>query len=147
MMETNPCDILIVEDNPTDAELTLRALAHLNVANRVTVVEGGEEALDYLLGRGRHTNRPNGLTPRVVLLDLKLPKVSGLEVLAQIRGDDHTRHLPVVVVTSSREDPDVREAYRLGANSYVVKPVEFEAFAEAMSQVGMYWLLINEPPR
>ena len=146
-MNGKACDILIVEDNPTDAELTLRALGRISLANRVTVVEDGEEALEYLFGTGRHTDRPDAGTPRVVLLDLKLPKLSGLEALARIRGDERTRQLPVVVVTSSRQDPDIREAYRLGANSYVVKPVEFDAFVEAMAQVGMYWMLINEPPR
>jgi CheY-like chemotaxis protein len=146
-METRPCDILVVEDNPTDAELMVRALRRAGLANPVTVVEDGEEALDYLFGRGRHVARPNGGTPRVVLLDLKLPKVSGLEVLEQIRADERLRPIPVVVVTSSREEPDIKRAYALGVNSYVVKPVEFEAFAEAMTQVGLYWLLVNQPPR
>ncbi|HNX49099.1 MAG TPA: response regulator [Thermoanaerobaculaceae bacterium] len=145
-MQARPCDILIVEDNPTDAELMVRALRHANLANPVTVVEDGAEALDYLFGRGRHVGRPNGLTPRVILLDLKLPKVSGLEVLESIRADEHLRHIPVVVVTSSREEPDIQQAYALGVNSYVVKPVEFESFAEAMAHVGLYWLLINQPP-
>jgi two-component system response regulator len=146
-MNLNPCDILVVEDNPTDAELTLRALARINVANRVTVVEDGEEALEYLFGTGRHSGRPDGGTPRVVLLDLKLPKFSGLEVLERMRKDDRTRLTPVVVVSSSREDPDIREAYRLGVNSYVVKPVEFDSFVEAVAKVGMYWVAINEFPR
>jgi len=145
-MSAQPCDILIVEDNPTDAELMVRALRRAKLANPVTVVEDGEEALDYLYGRGRHMGRPNGGTPRVVLLDLKLPKLSGLEVLERVRADERTRRLPVVVVTSSREEPDIQRAYALGVNSYVVKPVEFERFAEAMSQVGLYWLLVNEPP-
>lgn len=147
MSEARPCDILIVEDNPTDAELMLRSLRRANLANPITVVEDGAEALDYLFGRGRHVGRPNGTAPRVVLLDLKLPKVSGLEVLAKIRADEQLRKLPVVVVTSSREAPDIQKAYELGANSYVVKPVEFEAFAEAVTRLGLYWLLVNQPPR
>jgi two-component system, response regulator len=146
MIEPRPCDILIVEDNPTDAELITRALRRANLANAITVVEDGVEALDYLLGVGTHADRPNHGTPRVVLLDLKLPKLSGLEVLRRIRADERLRRIPVVVVTSSREEPDVAEAYRLGVNSYVVKPVEFESFAEAMTQVGLYWLLVNVPP-
>ena len=145
-MNSIPCDILVVEDNPADAELMLRALRRANVANPVTVVEDGAEALDYLFGTGAHVGRPNGRTPRVVLLDLKLPKLSGLEVLERIRADERTARVPVVVVTSSREEPDVARSYELGANSYVVKPVEFEAFADAMVQVGMYWVLLNEPP-
>ena len=146
-MNSIPCDILVVEDNPADAELMLRALRRANVANPVTVVEDGAEAMDYLFGTGSHTARPNGRTPRVVLLDLKLPKLTGLEVLERIRADERTRRVPVVVVTSSREEPDIEKAYALGVNSYVVKPVEFEAFAEAMVQVGMYWVLLNEPPQ
>lgn len=145
-MATMECDILIVEDNPTDAELMVRVLRRAKVANAITVVEDGAEALDYLLGTGAHSDRPNHGTPRAVLLDLKLPKLSGLEVLRHIRSDDRLRHLPVVVVTSSSEEPDIAEAYRLGVNSYVVKPVEFERFAEAMTHVGLYWMLVNVPP-
>lgn len=145
-MDAKPCDILIVEDNATDVELTLRALRRAGLANPVHVVEDGPEALEYLFGTGKHAARPDGSTPRVVLLDLKLPKLSGLDVLRRIRGDERTRHLPVVVVTSSREEPDVKEAYRLGVNSYIVKPVEFEKFVEAMTQVGLYWVLLNQPP-
>ncbi|HVN77039.1 MAG TPA: response regulator [Thermoanaerobaculaceae bacterium] len=146
-MNADPCDILVVEDNPTDAELTLRALRRANLANPVTVVEDGEEALDYLFGMGKHSTRPDGGTPRVVLLDLKLPKLSGLDVLRRIRADGRLRGVPVVVVTSSREEPDVKEAYRLGVNSYIVKPVEFEHFVDAMAKVGLYWVLLNQPPR
>lgn len=131
-------DIVLVEDSPEDVELTLRALRRSRVANPVHVLEDGAEALAYLLDPGR-------ARPRLILLDMKLPKVSGIEVLARIKGDDRLRTVPVVVLTSSREAPDVQEAYRLGANSYIVKPVEFEAFAEAVAQVGLYWLLLNEP--
>jgi two-component system response regulator len=146
-MNANPTEILIVEDNPTDAELTQRALRRANLINPVTVVEDGEEALEYLFGTGRHARRPNGAAPRVVLLDLKLPKLSGLEVLQRIREDQRLRHTPVVIITSSREEPDVKKAYALGVNSYIVKPVEFEPFVDAMTQVGLYWVLLNEPPQ
>jgi CheY-like chemotaxis protein len=131
-------DILLVEDNPEDVELTLRALRHAKLANPVQVVSDGAEALDYLLDASR-------ARPRLVLLDLKLPKVSGLEVLARIKGDKWLRSQPIVILTSSRETPDVQEAYRLGANSYIVKPVQFEAFVAAVAEVGLYWLLLNEP--
>jgi len=146
-MNEKLCDILVVEDNPTDAELTLRALRRAKLANPITVVEDGAEALEYLFGVGKHAGRPSEGTPRVVLLDLKLPKLSGLEVLRRIRGDERTSQVPVVIVTSSREEPDVKEAYRLGVNSYIVKPVEFEKFVDAMTRVGLYWVLLNEPPR
>ncbi|HEY7654285.1 MAG TPA: response regulator [Methylomirabilota bacterium] len=147
MTLTGEVDILLVEDNPDDRELTLRALRKARVANTVQVAEDGEKALEYLFGTGAHAGRDASHAPKVVLLDLKLPKVSGLEVLRRLRADDRTREIPVVVLTSSREESDVIEAYRLGLNSYVVKPVEFEAFAEAVRQVGLYWLLLNEPPR
>lgn len=142
-----PVDILLVEDNPQDAELTLRALKQKNLANRLVVVEDGAEALDFVFCRGRFASRVPGNAPQVVLLDLKLPKVSGLEVLAALKQDERTRAIPVVIVTSSREDPDIKTAYALGANSYVVKPVDFNAFAEAVSTLGMYWLMVNQPPR
>ena len=140
-------DILLVEDNPQDAELTIRALKKHNLANRLFAVEDGAEALDFILCRGKYKDRNLSNPPKVVLLDLKLPKVDGLEVLRTLRQNDATRSIPVVIVTSSREDPDIKAAYALGANSYVVKPVEFDAFAEAVSSLGMYWLLVNEPPR
>jgi two-component system, response regulator len=139
-------DILLVEDNPEDAELTIRALRSQNLANRIVHVEDGAAALDYIFCHGVYSIRDIGETPNVVLLDLKLPKVSGLEVLRALKRDERTCSVPVVVVTSSREDPDIREAYFLGANSYVVKPVEFDAFSEAMSRIGLYWLLVNQPP-
>lgn len=139
-------EVLLVEDNPADVELTRRALARANLANPVFVVSDGAEALDFLFGQGAFEER--GLqNPRMVLLDLKLPRVNGLEVLSAVKADPRTRGLPVVVLTSSREAPDVAEAYRLGANSYIVKPVSFEAFVDAVSSVGLYWLLLNEPPR
>jgi len=147
MTETKAVDILLVEDNPEDVELTLRALKKAHVANPVEVIEDGAKALDYLFGTGAHAGRDANHTPKVILLDLKLPKLNGLEVLARVRADERTREVPVVVLTSSREDADVAAAYRLGANSYIVKPVEFEAFMHAVGEVGLYWLLLNEPPR
>ena len=135
-------DVLVVEDNPDDVELTLRALKRMHLTNPVRVARDGVEALEILLGDG--TTRPP--LPRVVLLDLKLPRVGGLEVLARLREEERTRTLPVVVLTSSREEPDVRKAYALGVNSYVVKPVEFEKFVDAVGKVGQYWLLLNLPP-
>jgi two-component system response regulator len=137
-------DILLVEDNPQDVELTIRALKKRNLANRVYVVEDGAEAIDFLFSRGKYGNRDGNQRPKVVLLDVKLPKLNGLEVLRVIKEDERTRGIPVVMVTSSREDPDIKTAYQLGANSYVVKPVDFDAFMEAMSNLGFYWLLINE---
>jgi two-component system, response regulator len=140
-------DILLVEDNPHDAELTIRALRKHNLANQLIAVEDGAEALDFIFCRGTYGQREFGNPPRVVLLDLKLPKVNGLEVLRALKQDEKTRAIPVVVVTSSREDPDIKTAYALGANSYVVKPVEFDAFAEAVANLGLYWLLVNQAPK
>jgi two-component system response regulator len=147
MDEANAVDILLVEDNPQDAELTVRALRKQNLANKLFTVEDGAEALDFLFCRGKYSTRATGHSPKVVLLDLKLPKVSGLEVLRVLKRDERTRSIPVVIVTSSREDPDIKAAYELGANSYVVKPVDFESFAEAVSRLGLYWLLVNQPPK
>ena len=147
MTDTEAVDILLVEDNPQDAELTTRALKKNNLANRLITVEDGAEALDFIFCRGKYATRNNGQSPKVVLLDLKLPKVSGLEVLRALKQDERTRSIPVVVVTSSREDPDIKTAYSLGANSYVVKPVDFDAFAESVSSLGLYWLLVNQPPK
>ena len=138
--------ILLVEDNPHDEELTLRALRKRNLADEIVVVRDGAEALDYLAATGGHAGRDPDDRPDVVLLDLKLPKVDGLEVLGRLRADERTRLLPVVVLTSSDEQCDVTESYREGANSYVRKPVEFERFSEAVATVGLYWLLLNEPP-
>jgi two-component system response regulator len=145
MTEINPVEILLVEDNPRDAELTIRALKKNNLANHLVHVEDGAEALDFLFGRGRYAGRSVDDTPRVILLDLKLPKVNGLEVLRRLKEDERTRLIPVVVVTSSTEDPDMKTAYALGANSYVVKPVQFDDFFEAMKHLGIYWLIVNHP--
>lgn len=145
MTERESVDILLVEDNAEDLELILRTLRRNHVANRIQVAEDGARALELLFGGAADGERP--VTPKVVFLDLKLPKVSGLEVLARIRADAELASLPVVVVSSSREDPDIRESYRLGANSYVVKPVGFEDFMGAISQLGFYWLILNQQSR
>lgn len=140
-------DILLVEDNPNDAELILRAIRRRNAATVSTVLEDGAAALDFIFARGAHAGRAGARPPKVILLDLKLPKVNGLEVLKAIKADSATRSIPVVIVTSSREDVDLATAYALGANSYVVKPVEAEAFVEAMGSLGFYWLVVNERPK
>jgi two-component system response regulator len=136
--------ILLVEDNPDDEALTLRALRRNNIRNSITVVRDGAEALDWLFSRGAYAERDASVQPQVILLDLKLPKVSGLEVLRAVRDDPRTKRLPVVLLTSSKEDQDVAAGYDLGANSYVRKPVDFGEFAEAVRQLGLYWLMLNE---
>jgi len=140
-------EILLVEDNPSDAELTIRALKKSNIVNRLVHLKDGEEALEYLFATGKFSDRNVSELPKVILLDLKMPKVGGLEVLKQIKSDSRTSMIPVVVLTSSNEDRDVVEGYKLGVNSYIVKPVEFENFAKTVSEIGMYWLLVNQPPR
>lgn len=137
--------ILLVEDSPDDVDLTLRALKKSNVLNEVVVVRDGAEALDYLFATGTYSGRDSTVMPEVVLLDLKLPKVDGLEVLRQIRADERTKLLPVVILTSSNEQRDVVESYKLGANSYIRKPVDFDQFIESVRQLGLYWLVLNEP--
>jgi len=139
--------ILLVEDNPDDEALTLRALRRNHIANEVVVAHDGVEALDYLWGTGRYEGRDARQQPQVVLLDLKLPKVDGLEVLKRMRSDERTRRVPVVVLTSSSEERDIVASYDFGANSYVRKPVDFEQFVDAVRQLGMYWLLLNEVPQ
>jgi two-component system, response regulator len=138
--------ILLVEDNADDEALTLRALKKNNIRNAVVVAHDGAEALDYLLGTGAYAGRDVSLLPQIVLLDLKLPKVDGLGVLRAIRGDARTRRVPVVILTSSKEERDLIEGYDLGTNSYIRKPVDFTAFIEAVRQLGLYWLVLNEPP-
>ena len=137
--------ILLAEDSAKDVELTLAALEEKHLANKVDVVRDGEEALDYLYRRGRFQSRPGG-NPAVVLLDIKMPKVDGLEVLRQIKSDEKLKTVPVVVLTSSREEQDMVESYRLGVNAYVVKPVDFNQFVNAVKEVGAFWAVINEPP-
>lgn len=139
-------EILIVEDNPHDLELTLRGLRSANLVNNIAIARDGVEALDYLFCRGEHAGRNRSRQPRLVLLDLKLPKVDGLEVLQQMRADPDTRTVPVVMMTSSEEQSDLVRSYDLGVNSYVVKPVQFDAFVKAVQQLGLYWLLLNHPP-
>jgi CheY-like chemotaxis protein len=146
MNENHAMDILVVEDNPQDLELTLRALRKAHVSNHIQVARDGSEALDYIFCTGAFVGRKIENGPKVVLLDLKLPKVDGLQVLKKIKGDERTKKIPVVVLTSSKEQQDIIESYRLGVNSYIVKPVEFEGFAEAVGKLGMYWLLLNQPP-
>ena len=139
-------NILLVEDNPDDVELTLRALQQYNVKNEVTVVRDGAEALEYLFATGAYADRDTGAMPAVVILDLKLPKVDGFEVLQRMRADERTKLVPVVILTSSKEERDMINGYKSGANSYVRKPVDFTQFVEAARQLGLYWLVINEPP-
>ena len=138
--------ILLVEDNPDDVELTLRSLRKNNIMNEVVVAGDGAEALDYLLGTGAHAGRDLSAMPAVILLDLKLPRIDGLEVLQRLRADERTKLLPVVILTSSKEEQDVINGYKLGANSYIRKPVDFTQFSEAVGQLGLYWLLLNESP-
>jgi two-component system, response regulator len=143
---TNAVDILIVEDTPGDLELALRALRKAKITNNIQVARDGEEALEFIFGEGAHAGRHLNDGPRLILLDLKLPKVDGLEVLKRVKNDERTKAIPVVVLTSSKEQKDVVESYQLGVNSYIVKPVDFEQFAAAVQELGMYWLLLNHPP-
>jgi two-component system response regulator len=143
----NAVEILIVEDTPQDLELALRALKKANLTNHIQVARDGAEALEFIFGEGEHLGRKLEDGPKVILLDLKLPKVDGLEVLKRIKSDPRTKMIPVVVLTSSKEQKDVVESYKLGVNSYIVKPVNFEGFAAAVQELGMYWLLLNQPPK
>jgi two-component system response regulator len=139
-------EILLVEDNMSDAELTIRALKKKNLANHLIHLKNGAEALEFIFAEGAYAGRDLKKTPKVILLDLKMPKVDGLEVLAKIRADERTKKIPVVVLTSSNEDPDIEACYQLGVNSYIVKPVQFEDFFKAVSDLGFYWLLLNKVP-
>lgn len=138
--------ILLIEDNDSDEKLTLRALQKSQILNEVVVARDGEEALEYLFGTGRYAGRDASVTPTVTLLDLNLPKIGGLDVLRRVRADDRTKRMPVVVLTSSGEDEDVIKSYDLGANAYVRKPVDFGQFADAVKSLGLFWVLLNEPP-
>jgi two-component system, response regulator len=139
-------DILLVEDNPTDAELTMRALKRKNLANKLVWVKNGEEALNFVHAQGQYQDRDPEDLPHLILLDLRMPKVDGLEVLKELKASEHTKRIPVVVLTSSQQDRDVVESYKLGVNSYVSKPVEFDEFIDAVSTLGLYWMLINKHP-
>ena len=146
MADQHSVEILLVEDNPDDVELTSHALKKSKLVNRIRVVRDGAEALDYLDGEGEFAGRNLRDVPLLILLDLKLPKVSGIEVLRRLRGEPRTHSLPVVVLTASREERDIAEAYSLGVNSYIVKPVDFDQFSKVAEQLGYYWLLLNQPP-
>lgn len=147
LQQLNEVEVLLVEDNPSDAELTMRALKKRNLANKLFHAKDGAEALDFLFAQGLFMHRRIENGPKVVLLDLKLPKVDGIEVLRRIKSDERTKKIPVVVMTSSREDKDLVTCYEFGVNGYVVKPVEFEDFSRAVTELGFYWLLLNETPR
>lgn len=145
-MENTEIEILLVEDNTNDAELTIRALHKKKIANSIIHLKDGVAALDFLFGTGQFKNRNINQKPKIILLDLKMPKVDGLEVLQKIKASELTKSIPVVVLTSSRENPDIEKAYAAGANSYIVKPVEFDGFSKVINELGFYWLLLNEPP-
>jgi CheY-like chemotaxis protein len=147
MTDPHAVELLLVEDNPQDLELTLRALRKANLANRIHVARDGTEALDFIFCEGAHASRRITDGPKMILLDLKLPKIDGLEVLKRVKGDARTKLIPVVVLTSSKEQSDVVESYQLGVNSYIVKPVNFERFTDAVRELGLYWLLLNQPPK
>ena len=144
-MTREDAEILLVEDNPRDVELTLHALRRENLCNRIQVVRDGEEALDFLLCRGAYSHRSFDAPPKLVVLDLKLPKIDGLEVLRHIKNDHRTRAIPVTILTSSKEDRDLVDSYKLGVNSYIQKPVDFDQFRDTVKQLGLYWLVVNQP--
>jgi two-component system, response regulator len=147
MADFEQVDILLVEDNATDAEMTMRALRRNNLANKLHWVKDGAEALDYMFRSGNYATRDRATAPKLIMLDIKMPKVDGIEVLRRLKADPTTRTVPVVVMTSSNEERDVLETYRLGANSYIVKPVEFESFLETVAKIGLYWMLTNRTPQ
>lgn len=140
-------DVLLVEDNPSDAELTIKALRKNKIINALLHLQDGEDALDYIFATGKYADRNMGDIPKIILLDLKMPKIDGLEVLTKIKSDQRTKIIPVVLLTSSKEEKDIVNSYKLGVNSYIVKPVEFDTFVKAVSDVGLYWLLVNQPPK
>ena len=146
-MESKAIDILLVEDNPFDAELTLRALKEIKILNHIQVLTDGEEAVNYLFGLGEYEGRDLSLNPKVIFLDLKLPKFDGLEVLKKVKSDARTKSVPIVIVTSSKEERDVVKSYKLGVNSYIVKPVDSNKFIESIKELGFYWLILNQPPK
>ncbi|MEX2403214.1 MAG: response regulator [Balneolales bacterium] len=146
MNKSNDIEILLIEDNKHDAELTLRALKKHQITNKLIHLKDGAEALDFIFAKGAYSGRGDMDKPKVILLDLKMPKVDGIEVLRRIKEDDRTKTIPVVILTSSKEDPDINRCYKLGANSYIVKPVDFDDFLKAVSDLGLYWTLLNQPP-
>lgn len=143
-MKNPEVEILLIEDNPHDAELTVRALKKYHIANSLVHLKDGAEALDFIFGKGTYEGRNIENRPKVILLDLKMPKVDGMEVLRRVKGDDATKKIPVVILTSSKEDPDINKCYELGVNSYIVKPVEFDNFLKAVSELGLYWKILNQ---
>lgn len=145
-MENSKIEILLIEDNQYEAELAIRSLRKNNIANNVVHIDDGQEALDYIFNRGKYEGKNSAQTPRLILLDLNLPKVGGLEILKQVKSDENTKMTPVVVLTSSKEERDIVDSYRLGVNSYIVKPVNFESFSKAMAELKIYWLLLNQWP-
>jgi len=145
-MNNSEIEILLIEDNLNDAELTIRALHKSKISNKLVHVKDGASAIDFLFGKGEYADRDSSIKPKVILLDLKMPKVDGLEVLRLIKENDLTKKIPVVVLTSSKENPDIELSYALGANSYIVKPVDFDGFMKAVSELGLYWLLFNQQP-
>ena len=147
-MNPDSVDILLVEDNPEDAELAIHQLKKHNMANQLVHVCDGEEALEFIFGEGKYAGQHENVnSPKLILLDIKMPKVNGMEVLERIKADKRTKNIPVVILTSSKEDPDIQECYKLGVNSYVVKPVDFEQFIKAVSDLGLYWMILNQPVR
>ena len=142
----NELEILLIEDNMSDAELAMRALKKKNLANQLIHLKDGAEALDFIFAKGEYADRDVANTPKMILLDLKMPKIDGIEVLRRIKDDERTRRIPVIVLTSSNEDPDIKRCYELGANSYIVKPVEFDGFLDSVTEVGFYWMLLNKQP-
>lgn len=147
MTTVEPVEVLLIEDNSQDAELELRALKKNNLVNSITLIENGADAVDFIFCQGKYSDREMTQHPKLILLDLKLPKINGLEILKMIKEDERTKTIPVVILTSSGEDPDIKTAYHLGANSYVIKPVGFDAFMESINKMGFYWLLVNKPPK
>jgi two-component system response regulator len=146
-MNTQEVEILFVEDNPRDADLTIRALKKHNLANHLVHLYDGVDALDFLFAQGKYSERKVANSPRLILLDLKMPKLSGIEVLKQIKDDERTKRIPIVVLTSSKEDPDIQACYALGVNSYVVKPVSFDSFMQVITDLGLYWMIVNQGPK
>jgi two-component system response regulator len=143
-MEQHEVEILLIEDNPEEAELTIRSLKKQNLANKLLHLDDGAEALDFIFTEGKYAGNKTAFSPKLVLLDLKLPKVDGLEILRKMKADERTKAIPVVILTSSKEESDIIESYKLGVNSYIVKPVNFESFSKAVSEVGLYWVILNQ---